>query len=236
MIGNSGRMIAVATALSLGVVVISAETALTLRASVVGAASGAPLTIELLRWSTDAERAPLLTALNPPPPPRAPAEAAPGAPAAAGRGGRAAAGRGGRGGGRGGGGAAAPPASPAVRLSAAVKAAPTVGFIWGDGPTGYSIKYAWRSTSSDGRDRIVLVTDRRIGAHASTWPQPSEAAVKAGAAADDVEYTVVEIRVDGKGVGEGKSSLAAGVIVDADAKTLALDGYAAAPALLKVTR
>ena len=123
-----------------------------------------------------------------------------------------------------------------------MKAAPTVGFIWGDGPTGYSIKYAWRSSSADGRERIVLVTDRRIGAHAPSWPQPSDlsagtsakavAAVKAGAATDEVEYTVIEIRVDGKGVGEGKASLTAGVIVDAEAKTLALDGYAAAPALL----
>jgi hypothetical protein len=236
--GSSGLM-AVAAALLVGAGVMSAETAeLTLRASVVGAPSGAPLTIELLRWSTDAERAPLLTALTPPPPSAA---AAPGAPAAAGPAGRAgaggrAAGRGGRGGGRGG--AAAAPASPAVRLSAAVKAAPTVGFIWGDGPTGYSIRYAWRSSSADGRERIVLVTDRRIGAHAPSWPQSSEAVVKAGAGADadEVEYTVIEIRVDGKGVGEAKSSLAAGVIVDADAKTLALDGYAAAPALLKVTR
>ena len=96
-----------------------------------------------------------------------------------------------------------------------------MGFIWGDGPTGYSIKYAWRAPMPDGRERIVLVTERRLGSDGA----PGEA-----------EYTVIEMRVDGKGAGEGKSSQAAGVIVDADAKTLALEGGAAAPALLKVTR
>jgi hypothetical protein len=121
-----------------------------------------------------------------------------------------------------------------VRLSTAVKAAPTVGFIWADGPTGYSIKYAWRSSSADGGQRIVLVTERRIGAHSPSWS--SAAPQRSGDKPEEAEYTVIEIRVDGKGVGEGKASLAAGVIVDAEAKTLALDGYAAAPALLKVTR
>ena len=62
--------------------------------------------------------------------------------------------------------AAAPPPSPLARLTAAVKAAPTVGFIWGDGVTGYSIKYAWRRLARAATERIVLVTDRRLGAHA----------------------------------------------------------------------
>ena len=199
------------------------ESALRLRAAVAGSVA-APLTIEVLRWSSDGERTPLLAALAAPAPT---AQAAPGGRAAA-------AGRAGGRGGRGGRGAAAPPASQAVRFSTAVKAAPTVGFIWGDGPTGYSIKYAWRSSAADG-ERVVLVTDRRMGANSPSWPQLTEAALKAGAI-DEVAYTVIEIRVDGKGVGEGKSSLAAAVSIDADAKTLALDGYAAAPILLEVTR
>ena len=54
--------------------------------------------------------------------------------------------------------------------------------------------------------------------------------------AADAEFTVIEMRIDGKGVGEAKASLMSAVVVDAAAKTLALDGYAAAPVLLKVTR
>ena len=190
-----------------------AAPALKLKASVIGAGAPAgPMTIELFRWSTDVERAPLLAALAAPPP--VPPSAAPAAPA--GRAGRA--GRGGR--------AAAPPASPLERLTTAIKAAPTVGFIWGDGPTGYSIKYAWRAASPGTPERVVLVTDRRLGASLS-----ADALAKA-----DAEFTVVEMRIDGKGVGEAKSSLTSPVVVDAAANTLAIDKYTDAPVLLKVTR
>ena len=184
---------------------------LSLRAKVVPAATGGSLTVTVSRWSTDAERAPLLTALSVPPPPPPAA-----APAAGGR----AAGRGGRGG-RG-----APPPTPIERLATAVKAAPTLGYVWGDGVTGYSIKYAWRSSASD---RIVLVTDRRLGAHAPEWGLPA-------APPPEPEFTVIELRLDGTGAGEGKASLSAAVVVDAAASTLALDRFAAAPVLLKVTR
>jgi hypothetical protein len=198
-----------------------APAALKLKAIVIGAgAATAPLTIELFRWSTDVERAPLLAALSAPPP--TPPSAAPAAPA----------GRAGRAGGRGGR-AAAPPPTPRERLTTAIKAAPTVGFIWSDGPTGYSIKYAWRASrvevSPNTPERVVLVTDRRLGANATSWPAPA-------AAAADSEFTVVEMRIDGKGVGEAKSSLSSPVVVDAAANTLAIDKYAEAPVLLKVTR
>jgi hypothetical protein len=190
------------------------DSALNVRATVVGAAAPSPLTIELMRWSTDMERAPLLAALAAPvaPPPTAPAGAA------AGRGGRGA-----RGGGRG---AAPAPLTPAARLNAAIKAAPTVGFIWGDGPTGYSIKYAWRAASPAGADRIVLITDRRVAALGPSAPTP-----------DDTErdFTTIEMNLDGTGSGNAKAAHA-NVVIDTAAKTLALDGSAAAPTLLKVTR
>jgi hypothetical protein len=113
---------------------------------------------------------------------------------------------------------------------AAVKAAPTVGFIWGDGPTGYSIKYAWRSASPGAPERVVLVTDRRLGSHSTSWPSADSLAK-----ADEAEFTVVEMRIDAKGLGEAKVAPASPV-VDAAANTLALDRYDAAPVLLKVTR
>jgi len=181
-----------------------------------GAATAGTLTITLSRWSTDAERAPLLAALSAPPP--APARAA--APPAA---------AGGRAGGRGRGAPPPPPPSPFARLSAAIKAAPTLGYIWTDGVTGYSIKYAWRSPGMEEKERIVLVTDRRLNSHAPDW-------APASGSASDAEFTVIELRIDGQGTGEGKTSLTTNVAIDTTAKTLALDGYAAAPALLKVTR
>jgi hypothetical protein len=189
--------------------------ALKLRAAATGA--GAPASswsIELHRWPTDAERAPLHAAfLAPPPPPPAPAGAAAGRGRAGGRGGRG----------------AAPPPSADARLTAAVKAAPTCGFIWGAGPTGYSIKYAWRSSSPDGAERIVLVIDRRLAAHTSSSND-------AASAPSEQDFTVVEMRIDAKGNGEGKTSLGTKIVMDASANTLALDGYGTAPAQFKVMR
>src|SRR5207249_8849275 len=140
----------------------------------------------LSRWSTDAERAPIVAALAAPP--SAPTPQA--APAAAG--GRA--GAAGRGRGRG---APPPPPSPFARLSAAIKAAPTLGYIWTDGVTGYSIKYAWRSPGMEEKQRIVLVTDRRLNSHAPDW-------APASGSASDAELTVIELRLDGQGTGEGR--------------------------------
>ena len=84
------------------------------------------------------------------------------------------------------------------------------------------------------------MTERRLGANAtSQWPAPvaSKADVSAKTLATaDAEFTVVEMRIDGKGIGEAKSSLSSPVVVDAAANTLAIDKYADAPVLLKVTR
>ena len=49
-------------------------------------------------------------------------------------------------------------------------------------------------------------------------------------------FTLIELRLNKQGRGEGKMSLAAKVAVDAAAKTLALDNYAVAPVLLTNVR
>ena len=94
--------------------------------------------------------------------------------------------------------------------------------------TGYSIKYAYRAPLPDGGERIILATDRRLGAHTAGWaPAPTATPVT------DYEFTVIEMRLDPKGLGEGKTSLTTKVIVDnAGARPVALDNYAATPAIL----
>jgi hypothetical protein len=205
--------------------------------------SGSPVRVRIVRWSTDEERNPVVAALNPAAPAAAPARAAgggaaaaglpagagPNPPAAAGRGG---AGRGGRGGaGRGGrGDASAAPPSPIAALTAAIGREPTLGYIWTNEVTGYSIKYAYHASLPDGGERIILATDRRLGAYTAGW-KPVEALPRT-----DYDFTLIEIRLDSKGVGEGKTSLTTKVIVDDDvlgAKTVALENYAATPAILQ---
>jgi hypothetical protein len=201
--------------------------------------SGTPVRINLLRWSTDEERNLLVAAMNP------------NAPVAAERGGRG--GRSGRGGaaqadpddiapdpamadvpggergarGRGRGGAPAGPPNPIASLTAAIGRLPTVGYIWTNEVTGYSIKYAYHAPLPDGNDRIILGTDRRLGGSSPSWKLP------AVSTPTDYEFTIVEIRLDAKGSGEGKASLTTKVMVDNEAKTVALENYSAASTILQ---
>src|SRR5438128_12449623 len=198
--------------------------------------SGTPIRINLLRWSTDEERNSLVAAMNPTAPP------APEGGARGGRGrgldpndpaladvvgvGAAPAGRGGREG-RGGRGDAPAPPNPIASLTAAIAKAPTLGYIWTNEVVGYSIKYAYRMSLPDGGERIILATDRRLGGSSPSWK------LTAASTPTDYDFTIFEIRLDSKGVGEGKTSLTSKVVVDNEAKTLAIDNYAATPAMLQ---
>ncbi len=184
------------------------------------AAPGTPVKIKILRWSTEDELRPIVTALAAPP--AQPSEVARANAGAAGRG-RAGAGRG-----RGRGGPAPAPLSPIDAFAAALRRAPTVGYIWTNDITGYSIKYAWHMPLADGTERVVLASDRRLGAYEEAW-KPATAAPET-----DYVFTLIELRVGPKGIIEGKTSLANKIVVDSAAKTVALDNYAAAAATLKV--
>ena len=185
--------------------------------------SGVAVRINILRWSTDEERNLLVAAMNPPPPAPAPAPAAAGGRGGAPQAGRGGAGRGGRGD------VAAPkgPVDPIVSLTAAIGKAPTVGYVWTNDVVGYSIKYAYHASLPDGGERIILATDRRLGAYTTAWKPV------ASATPTDYDFSVIEMRLDSKGMGEGKTSLTTKVIPENEAKTIALDNYAATPALLK---
>jgi hypothetical protein len=194
---------------------------------------GSPVRIRILRWSTDEERNPVVAALTPASPVAAPAGAAAADGAArggrggAGRAARGGAGRAGRGGaGRGGRGDGAPP-NPTAALTAAISRAPTLGYIWTNDVTGYAVKYAYHAPLPDGGERIILATDRRLGGYTTAW-KPS-----AATPVTDYEFTLIEIRLDSKGLGGGKTSLTTKVILDNEARTVALDDYAASPAILQ---
>jgi hypothetical protein len=177
---------------------------------------GIPVKIKILRWSTEDEVRPIVTALAAPP--AQPSDVARANAAAAGRG------RAGRGRGRGG--PAPAPLSPIAAFTAALGRAPTLGYIWTNEITGYAIKYAWHAPLADGIDRIILASDRRLGAYTGAW--------KTTAADTDYTFTLIELRAGPKGLVEGKTSLTNKIVVDSEAKTVVLENYAAAPTMLKV--
>ncbi len=127
---------------------------------------GTPVKIRILRWSTDDERAPIARSAESGACAGLPAEAAAQPASSAPGGGAAACRRRGRGRGRG---AAAAQLTPIAAFTAALGRAPTLGYIWTNDVTGYSIKYAWHSPLPDGTDRIVLASDRRLGAYTDAW-------------------------------------------------------------------
>ena len=123
--------------------------------------------------------------------------------------------------------AAAAPATPQAALAAALKKEPTVGILWTSEIVGYSIKYAYRLPQADGGERIILATDRRVGAWSNLWKLPESAN------ATDYAFSIIELRVNSKGEGEGKISMTGKIVVDSNAKAIALDGYNPLPVILK---
>ena len=209
------------------------------------------------RWSSDADRDKLATAWTSPNPPAAPdagrAAGARGATAPAGGGPAAASGgapvaapggapatapagapaatpaAGGARGGRGGraGGAPAAPRTPDAALAAAARELPAVGYFWTSEVGGYLIRYAYRVPQPGGGSRIILLTDKRLGAAKNNWRAASPAAANA------YEFTLIELRLPPKGAGVGKASITGAVAVDPETKSVALDGYDALPTTLQ---
>jgi hypothetical protein len=111
-------------------------------------------------------------------------------------------------------------------LSKAIAALPTVGYIWCSGPLGYALKYAHRVIAPDGDERVVVMTDRPLG----SWEHPAWKIT--GPVADTRPFTVVELHLNKKGKGDGKTSLTSAVAVDEQAKTIGVADYVRASTLL----
>jgi hypothetical protein len=215
------------------------------------AAGPASVRIDILAWSTDADRSQFVDAWNGIVPARTGARGA-GVPArGAGRRGTAgdasagaaepsaappaqARGRGapGRRGGPPPGAIVAPeavPDTPDGSLAAALQLAPGVGYLWSSESVGYSLRYAYRTTEADGGVRIVLATDRRLGGFDDAWrPATGEP--------NDHSFSIIELRLNRAMEGEGKASLTGSVFVDSAASTIALEDYASLPVTLQNVR
>ena len=99
---------------------------------------------------------------------------------------------------------------------------PEVGRIETPGNVGYALRYAQKS-SAGGTDRILLLTDRPVGF--------AEAAV-AGRTLD-YPITVIELRVQPSGKGEGKIAVAARLIPNRMGRELMVEDWNFTPVLLQ---
>jgi len=193
--------------------------------------------IDLLRWSTDADRDQLFvdwvkaTAAPKAAPaskaaPKAPPKEAVGPPEPQGQG--------------------APRISgPALEIKEQVKKAartpeqlfadildkaPTLGHLWSSEIAGYSLQYAAKTPGPDGGMNLTLVTERRLGAYNDLWKPVGTTPANA------YEFSIIELHLNSKGEGEGRISLTGKVIVDPVGKTIAIENYNALPVTLKNVR
>ena len=138
------------------------------------------------------------------------------APRGRGQGQAQGAGRGGRGG--------APPTPPASPFMQAIQRAPKLGYLWTNEPTGYSVKHASRTSQPDGSERVVIITEPRLGAYSSAWTMSTGTPT-------DYAFTLLEFRINAK-TAEGKSSLTSKVVADPNTSQFALEDFSAAPVIL----
>jgi hypothetical protein len=113
------------------------------------------------------------------------------------------------------------------KLLDALQDLPRVGYLRTPNSIGYDIHFARKRPGEDGGEIITLATDRYIG----FW----EAANRPRTV--DYPFTVVEIRMNKNGEGEGKMSLATKITGNKESKMITLENYQSQPVLLnKVKR
>jgi hypothetical protein len=99
-----------------------------------------------------------------------------------------------------------------------------VGRISTPGEVGHELRYASEERGNDGRRRIFIATDRPVGFwEAATQPRLSQ-----------YPFTFIELRLDSKGEGEGKLSLA--TQLNAGGNVIELVNYTQQPLALTAVR
>lgn len=91
---------------------------------------------------------------------------------------------------------------------------------------GWALRYAWETSLPEGGRRIVLAVDRQISfTEAVNRPRSI-----------DYPFTVIEVRVDKEGEGEGKMSVATKINFDKANNVIELENYASEPVRLQSVR
>src|SRR5581483_3839689 len=111
-------------------------------------------------------------------------------------------------------------------LLEALRDRPSVGYIRTPNSLSYDLRFAREFPGDDGGRRIVLGTDWPI-MFWEAWHRPRSI---------DYPFTIVELRLNREGQGEGKMSSAARITVDRAHNAIVLENYGLAPVQLMNVR
>jgi hypothetical protein len=103
---------------------------------------------------------------------------------------------------------------------------PPVGSIRTPDTVGYNLRYARRTPLPDGAEQIVIITDRPMSFFERRQGPPTI----------DYPFTVVELRINANGEGEGKLSIATKILGDKASRSIALENYSVQPLMLQNVR
>jgi hypothetical protein len=123
------------------------------------------------------------------------------------------------------------PLTPSQSLAQALQKSPMIGVLWDSEAAGYSIRYAYRLPQPDGGERILLLTDRRLSPWSPFWKPAASSQTSS-----HYEFSMIELRVNAQGLGDGKVSLDSPIAVDTGAKSIALDKYESLPVVFTKVR
>ena len=102
----------------------------------------------------------------------------------------------------------------------------SVGSIRTPNSLAYDLRFAHRLPDDEGGERIILATDRYM----SFW----EAANRPRSA--DYPFTLIELRINRHGEGEGKMSIATRIIADKKNNAIVLENYGTQPVMLNLVK
>ena len=101
-----------------------------------------------------------------------------------------------------------------------------VGYMRLPNTLGYDLHFARKHSGEDGGEQIILMTDRRIG----FWEARDQPRTI------DYPFTLMDIRVNTKGEGEGKLSVATKISYNKKKNAVEIENYASEPVRLQNVR
>jgi hypothetical protein len=114
----------------------------------------------------------------------------------------------------------------AAKLLDYLRKAPRVGGVSAPGSLGIDIKFARRTPGASGAEQVLLLADRAIG--------PAEAANQARSL--DYPFTLVELKLNSAGRGDGTITLAAKIGLDRFTKNVVLENLVDQPIRLNTVK